>query len=72
MPYDTIFFRAYAKVWERNISPDTATAEVTTSIQAPAKYRVNGPLANMPEFGKAYACKVGQAMVSRTPVLIWR
>jgi putative endopeptidase len=69
---DTRFFEAYARDWERNTSPDTATAEVTTSIQAPAKYRVNGPLANMPEFGKAYACKIGQAMVSRTPVSIWR
>jgi len=71
-PVDRGFFEAYARVWERNVSPDTATAEVTTSIQAPAKYRVNGPLANMPEFAKAYACKAGQAMVSKTPVSIWR
>lgn len=28
-----------------------------------AKYRVNGPLSNMPEFHKAFACKRGDAMV---------
>jgi putative endopeptidase len=69
---DTGFFAAYAKVWQRSAAPDTLTAEVSTSIQAPAKYRVNGPLANLPEFGKAYACKAGQPMASATPVSIWR
>ena len=66
------FFESYARVWERNTAPDTVTAEVSTSIQAPAKYRVNGPLANLPMFGKAYACKVGQPMQMPTPVAIWR
>ena len=65
------FFEAYAKVWQRNAAPDTLTAEVTTSIQAPAKYRVNGPLANLPDFGKAYACKADQPMQLRAPVSIW-
>jgi len=66
------FFEAYAKVWERSTAPDTATAEVSTSIQAPAKDRVNGPLANLPEFSKSYACKSGQPMNITTPVSIWR
>ena len=66
------FFEAYANVWERNTAPDTATAEASTSVRAPAKYRVNGVLANMPEFGKAYACKAGQPMQLKNPVSIWR
>jgi putative endopeptidase len=66
------FFESYAKVWPRNAAPDTLTAEVTTSIQAPAKYRVDGPLANLPGFGKAYACKAGLPMQVMTPVAIWR
>jgi len=66
------FFEAYARVWERNTAPDTATTDVSTSIQAPAKYRVNGVLANVPEFGKAFQCKAWQAMQSKTPVSIWR
>ncbi len=71
-PSEQRFFEAYAKVWERNTAPDTATAEVSTSIQAPAKYRVNGVLANVPEFGQAFQCKAWQAMESKTPVSIWR
>ena len=66
------FFESYAKVWERNAAPDTLTTEVSTSIQAPVKYRVNGPLANLPMFGKAYTCKIGQPMQVATPVSIWR
>ena len=27
------------------------------------KYRINGVVVNMPEFGRAFACKVGQPMV---------
>jgi putative endopeptidase len=65
------FFEAYAKVWERSTSADTATADVSTSIQAPAKDRVDGPLADLSDFGRAYACKAGQPMDSKAPVLIW-
>ena len=66
------FFEAYAKVWQRSSAPDTLTADVSTSIQAPAMSRVNGPLANVAEFGKAYACKAGQPMQAKAPVSIWR
>lgn len=66
------FFEAYAAVWQRNAAPDTLVTEVSTAIQAPAKYRVDGPLANVPEFSKTYACKPGQPMVLKAPVGIWR
>ena len=28
-----------------------------------AKFRVNGPLSNLPAFGKAFSCKAGDGMV---------
>ncbi|HTA64283.1 MAG TPA: M13 family metallopeptidase [Xanthomonadaceae bacterium] len=66
------FFEAYAQVWARNTAPATALTEATTSIQSPAKYRVDGVLANVAEFGNAYACKAGQPMEIASPVSIWR
>lgn len=66
------FFASYAAVWERNSAPETLAAEGSTSVQAPVKYRVNGALANLPMFGKAYACKAGQPMQRSAPVAIWR
>ena len=41
-------------------------------MQAPAKYRVNGVLANVADFDKTYACKAGQPMKLATPVTIWQ
>ena len=66
------FFEAYANVWERNTAPDKAVAEASTSVQAPARFRIDGPLANLPEFSATFACKAGQPMDSATPVSIWR
>ncbi len=66
------FFEAYAQVWERSTAPATAITEVSTSIQSPAIYRVNGVLANLAEFGKSYTCKAGQPMESNKQVSIWR
>ncbi|HMW01380.1 MAG TPA: M13-type metalloendopeptidase [Acidobacteriota bacterium] len=37
----------------------------------PAKFRVNGPLSNMPEFTKAFGCKSGESMVRASQCQIW-
>jgi endothelin-converting enzyme/putative endopeptidase len=36
---------------------------VQTDPHPMAKYRVNGPLSNLPEFQKAFQCKADAAMV---------
>jgi predicted metalloendopeptidase len=57
------FFLAYARI-QRGLARDDATkAQVDTDPHAPSKWRLNGPLSNMPEFGKAWGCKDGDAMV---------
>ena len=38
-------------------------AQVTSDPHAPDKWRVNGPLSNMPEFKAAWGCKDGDALV---------
>ena len=46
---------------------------VKTDSHATARYRVIGPLSNVPEFQQAFACKAGSAMV-RPPerrCLVW-
>ncbi len=57
------FFLGWAQVW-RTLQRDAYTkALVNTNPHAPAKWRVNGPLSNMPEFAKAWGCNNGDAMV---------
>jgi putative endopeptidase len=67
------FFLAWAQVW-RSIQRDaSAKARVNIDPHSPAKWRVNGPLSNMPEFKAAWGCKDGDSMVRADSVraVIW-
>ena len=57
------FFLGRAQVWAQNIRPEAARLRVATDPHPLGKFRVNGPLSNMPAFAEAYQCKVGDAMV---------
>ncbi|HEV8630703.1 MAG TPA: M13 family metallopeptidase [Thermoanaerobaculia bacterium] len=57
------FFLAWAQGWRRNARPEAVKLQVNTDPHSPSKFRVNGPLANMPEFAAAFACKAGDPMV---------
>jgi predicted metalloendopeptidase len=37
---------------------------VNVDPHSPARWRVNGPLANMPEFQAAFKCQAGDPMVA--------
>jgi putative endopeptidase len=67
------FFLGYAQSWRNNTRPAAQRSRVTTDPHAPAKWRVNGPLSNMPSFAKAFGCKAGDAMVRGDGVVpkIW-
>jgi putative endopeptidase len=57
------FFLAWARTWRSLARPEAMRAQVNTDSHAPAKWRVNGPLSNMPEFAKAWGCKETDPMV---------
>ena len=57
------FFLAWAQIWRNNTRPEYARMLVTVDPHSPGKWRVNGPLGNMPEFAKAFGCKAGDPMV---------
>jgi predicted metalloendopeptidase len=57
------FFLAYAQSWRSETRPETLRLRGLTDPHAPPRWRVNGPLANMPEFAKAFGCKAGDPMV---------
>ena len=57
------FFLAWAQIW-RGLSTDKAQLnQIKTDAHSPGRWRVNGPLSNMPEFKAAWACKDGDPMV---------
>ncbi len=57
------FFVGFAQ-WDcANERPDDLRMRAITDPHSPAKFRINGVVVNMPEFGKAFGCKLGQPMV---------
>lgn len=59
------FFLAYAQEWRGLTRPERQRTLVNTDPHSPDRWRVNGPLSNLPEFAQAFGCKDGDAMVRR-------
>ncbi len=68
---DQQFFLGAARVWASNIRPAEARRLVTIDPHPPAKYRVNGTLANMPQFQAAFHVPNGSPMVNKHRCVIW-
>jgi len=45
-----------------NQRPETVASQVKSNEHSPAKFRVNGPLSNMPEFYEAFSVKQGDSL----------
>jgi len=56
------FFLGYALAWMVNERPETVASQVKSNEHSPAKFRVNGPLSNIPEFYQAFGVKQGDAL----------
>lgn len=57
------FFLSYARIWRAMDRPEGLRTRVLTDPHSPARWRVNGPLSNLPEFHEAWGCKDGDGMV---------
>jgi Predicted metalloendopeptidase len=65
------FFLGWAQVWAGKYSPEAEELQVKTNTHSLPRWRVNGPLSNMPQFAEAFGCKAGQPMVRANSCLIW-
>jgi putative endopeptidase len=65
------FFLGWGQVWCENITQESARMQAQTNPHALAEFRVNGVVSNMPEFQKAFACKIGQPMVRYPACRVW-
>lgn len=57
------FFLGFAQVWAENMAPEEQRRRALTDPHAQGPFRVNGTVANMPEFQKAFSCEEGAPMV---------
>jgi putative endopeptidase len=67
------YFLGYALAWMVNMRPEAQANQVKSDVHSPAKWRVIGPLSNMPEFYNTYGVKQGDKMwrPSSDRVSIW-
>lgn len=65
------FFLGWAQVWAAKATPEFERNQVLTDPHSAARWRVNGPMSNMPEFAQAFGCKTGQKMVREKFCQIW-
>jgi putative endopeptidase len=57
------FFLGWAQIWRGLQRPEQELQLLKTNAHSPGKWRVDGPLSNMPEFRAAWGCEDGDAMV---------
>lgn len=67
------YFMGYAFGWLYETRKESLASQLKTDVHAPAKERVNGPMANIPEFYEAFGVKPGDKMyrVDSLRVKIW-
>lgn len=67
------FFLAFAQSWRRSTRPEMVRQLIVTDPHSPARFRVLGPISNMPEFLMAFGCE-GDSSMARPEALrvkIW-
>jgi putative endopeptidase len=65
------FFLGHAQNWCGSTRPEQMRLQVQTDPHSPREFRVNGVVQNMPEFGEAFACKMGQPMRPENICRVW-
>jgi putative endopeptidase len=65
------FFLSYGQAWCANETPEMARFQARSDVHSPNRYRVNGVVANTPEFQQAFQCKTGAPMAPENRCRVW-
>jgi len=65
------FFLGWAQVWAGKYTPEAELLQARNGPHSLPRWRVNGPLSNMPEFANAFACKAPAKMIREKVCDIW-
>lgn len=65
------FFLSNALIWRNKSRTELLINQLRTGQHSPGKFRVLGPMSNMPAFAQAFGCKPGDPMVANEPIRIW-
>jgi putative endopeptidase len=65
------FFVGYAQWACEDEREESKRVRAVTNPHSPGVWRVNGVVANLPEFREAFQCKAGQPMAREVPCRVW-
>jgi len=68
---DQQFFLSHAQAWCTKGREEFERMLVQVDAHSPPRFRVNGPLSNLPEFAKAFSCAEGTAMHPKKMCAVW-
>ena len=68
---DQQFFLGVGQAWCRKESDEITRLRAQTDPHSPARFRVNGPLSNLPEFAAAFSCGEGTPMRRANACYVW-
>jgi len=57
------FFMGWAMIWAESQRVESERQQASSDPHPISRYRINGPLSNLPEFAGAFACKANDPMV---------
>jgi putative endopeptidase len=62
---------SFGQIWCTKSTPQNDKLMALTDTHSHPQYRVNGPLANLPEFATAFACAEGTPMRPESTCEVW-
>ncbi|OYV99936.1 MAG: peptidase M13, partial [Acidobacteria bacterium 37-65-4] len=65
------FFVSYGQSWCMNQTAESIKKQAKSDPHSTGRWRVNGVVSNMPEFGRAFSCKEGSPMAPASPNRVW-
>jgi putative endopeptidase len=68
---DQQFFLSFGQTWCSKARPEYEAKLVATDPHSPPRWRVNGALADTPDFAKAFRCKLGATLRPKNACVVW-
>jgi putative endopeptidase len=68
---EQLFFVSFGQLWCTISTPEIERVLAVTDPHSHPRYRVNGPLSNLPAFWDAFACTEGEAMHPTNTCEVW-